>query len=274
MPVDPLRELDLGNDFLSAVLTLLEGKPLADIGFDYHSWSMYPAPMPTPPDFHTQGEDYPRHGDLMAKVREAATAHGFGGDHIISGESGMAGTAEMERLQAGYMVRMNVYAMSLGHQMMCWTSILEYSHYADNIIFAHTGLINNPLNADPVSYKKLAYYTQKKMVEVLEGSAWRAMQMVADTDNVRVYRLAKGGRSIYVVWWDFFNDPSYVSGASKVVRLTGLRVGSVRVTEAIPSAENGSEISDYAAAFATQEREITDCGVELTLGDSPVFVEE
>ncbi|MBI3569752.1 MAG: hypothetical protein HY082_01420, partial [Gammaproteobacteria bacterium] len=123
------------------------------------------------------------------------------------------------------------------------------------------------------SHKKLAYYTYKKMVEVLEDSDWKNIQAVRESDDVHVYKFVKNGKAIYVAWWDYFNDPAYTRGKAKPVTITGLQGSTATVTEAVPRFSSGAEVTDFNTAFNKGTLSIVNGTVTLTLGENPVFVE-
>jgi hypothetical protein len=268
MPVPILEDMIPEQNYFATVLGYLQGKGITDIGFDYHTWS-----MTNPPSYVTKGEDYVRNGDYIAKIKSIVGRAGFNGSNIISAESGMAGTLDMERDQAGYVVRMYLYSLSKGQKKVFWTTTSEYSHYADNVIFAHTGLIHNPLNADGLSHKKLAYYAYKKMAELIEGSDWGGMQTIQESNDVKVYKLMKNGRPVYVAWWDYYDNPLYIPGSTKQAIIYGITGSAVKLTEAVPLGNSGLDVADYTTAFHTEELAVSNGSVTLRLGENPVFVE-
>lgn len=271
-------ELEAGNDFLSEVLSLLVGKiPAdADIGYDFHNWSMY-EDLSAPQHWQTKGEDYIDRVAIINKIKEIAESNGFSSSNIISLESGMAATQEMEPLQAGYVIRSYVASLANGQKKQFWTKTVEYN-YNENIIFAHTGLVHNPLNTDGLSHKKLGYYTYKLMIEKLEGSDWENIQTLIDSENnVYAYKFAKKetGEPVYVVWWDWFYDTDYEEGNTMIVDLAVGDVDSVIIIQAVPDAESGADLdeNDFPDFFATESKQVVEGTVTITLGINPVFVE-
>jgi hypothetical protein len=272
MPVPHISELNLGSNFLSDVLGYLKGRSLPDIGFDYHHWSV-DLSKPVSENWKTRGEDYRSSLEYINRIKTLAAGNGFSGSNIISGESGMAGTQAMEPDQAGYVIRAYVTNLAYGQKKQLWTSVIEYSQYNDAIIFAHTGLIHNPANSDGLSHKKLAYYSYKKLIEVLEGSDWSNIQTVQESDGIHVYRFTKNSKPVHVAWWDYFNDATYTPGMTKPASITGLQGSSALVTEAVPRFSSGAEVTGYQTAFTKATLTVTSGAVTLTLGESPVFVE-
>lgn len=81
----------------------------------------------------------------------------------------------------------------------------------------------------------------------------------------------KNNEPIWVAWWDYFDD----TGSSKTISLDVGSISSVKITEAVPDAEDGSKINanDYPDFFETETKIASSGKVKITLGESPVFVE-
>lgn len=151
----------------------------------------------------------------------------------------------------------------------------------DDGYFDHTGLIYDGRDSgDPgLGVKKLAYYTYKLMTEKLEGSNWDSTRTLIDgTDNVYAYKFIKAqtGKPIYVAWWDYFADSSYVHGNTKSVNLKIGNADSVRIIETVPDAQSGADLNpdEYPAFFASETKPVTNGTATIILGENPVFVEE
>lgn len=272
VPVPFLDDLMMEKNFLSDVLGYLEGSGLLDVGFDYHAWSV-DFGTPPPLNWQTKGEDYRVRVDFITKIKDIAFRHGFDSSHIISLESGMAATEEMEADQAGYVVRSYVSGLAHGQEKQFWTTTVEYGHKTDENMFTHMGIVHNPVNDDGLSHKKLAYYAYKKMVELLEGSDWNGVSTVQESGNVYVYRFRNNGRDIYVAWWDYFDDPSYVPGMTKAFSISGLQGETAQLVEAVPMYDTGAAVVDYASAFRTETLTVSGGSVTVSLGENPVYLE-
>jgi len=174
-----------------------------------------------------------------------------------------------------------VYGLSLGIDKIFWNLVFERSDYEPNHArpfpqnpFNHYGLIHNPTNNDGLSHKKLAYFTYKKMVEMLEGSDWKGMQTIRESGNVRIYKFVKYGKPIFVAWWDYLGDPTYSPGKTLSVSLTGLEGAAASVTEAVPRFATGAEVTTYSTAFRKVTLAVSNGTVRLSLGDSAIFVQQ
>jgi hypothetical protein len=168
-----------------------------------------------------------------------------------------------------------VHSLALNVKKIFWVGLLEDHNYGGlgvNNYWDCTGLINNPLN-DGESHNKLAYFTYKKMVEMLEGSEWNAIETLQDSGNVHIYKFMKNGNSVYVAWWDYFNDPSYSTAKTTLITLSGLQGTSAVVTESVPKFATGAEVTNYATAFNTSTLTISNGSLTFSLGENPVFME-
>jgi len=177
-----------------------------------------------------------------------------------------------EKEQASELLKRYVYSIAKGANKIFWTKLTEWSNFGGagvNNYFDNVGLIHNPAN-DGKSHKKLAYYTYRRMVEVLEGSDWDNIQTIQETDGIYIYKFTKQGKPIWVAWND--NDEP------KTVRITlDDNIKNLRITEAVPGYKTGKEVTDYSRAFnELQGRLLASYPVQLQfeLGDSPVFVKE
>jgi hypothetical protein len=188
-------------------------------------------------------------------------------------ESGLPVQTEKEQAQG--LIKTYVYGVAIGVDRIFWNLIYERSDYEPGHAipfpqnpFNHYGLINNPTNDDGLTHKKLAYYTYKKMVEVLEGSDWKNIQVIIESDAVHVYKLDKNSKPLYIAWWD-----GYAPGATKQVAITGLTGSAAIITESVPNYATGADITDYATAFPAKSLPIVSGTLTIILIDNPVFVE-
>jgi len=173
-----------------------------------------------------------------------------------------------ETYHASAVMKRYAYALASGVNKIYWAQIIEQHNFGgqSNGYFDNVALVNNPQNSDGLSHKKLAYYTYKKMVEVLEGSDWNNVQTVQEKDGIYIYKFTKNGKSIWVGW----NDNS----ASKTVEINTGNVKQVKITEAVPRYETGKDVVDYNKAFNVETKPAQGDKTTITLKDKPVFVEE
>jgi hypothetical protein len=177
-------------------------------------------------------------------------------------------TFHSEKKQALDLSKGYLYSRANGVQKIFWVTLTEWHNFGGQIngVFDNVGLINNPKNSDGLSHKKLAYYTYKKMTEILKGSDWDNIGTIQESDGVYVYKFKKGSKNIWVAWNDNF--------ASKTITISGISSNQVKITEAVPKYETGKEVTDYNTAFETETKVVNGGKITITLKDKPVFVEE
>jgi hypothetical protein len=209
------------------------------------------------------------HIDLKKKMIFLETAIYDGDPHYASGHplSFITLPLQTEFQQASGLVRSYIFAIAQGVDKIFWNEVFERYHFggAQRNPFNYYGLVNNPLNDDGRSHKKLAYYAYKKMVEVLEGSDWKNMVKVKEDGGIFIYRLDRQGKTTTIAW----DDGDVESG----VVVTGLKTPHVKVTNAVPIMNSGMEVVDYVMSFKERIVETEENSVRLMLGLNPVYIE-
>lgn len=157
--------------------------------------------------------------------------------------------------------------------------------------------------------KKLSWFSQKKLIEILKGFDYLRVENVnTGVPNTFVYKLIKNDtqKPVYVVWWDWWKDyprkeaeteeckkahtGDYISmdkcvneldkeKISKSVTLNFADVGRIKVTEALPKHTVGAQVNDYNTGFNFYETNDKDDGSSdnnytITLGKKPIYIEE
>lgn len=242
-------------------------------------------------DFHWYGNatgDYRDAKDVYEHIRSVLKADGFPtipfwitemgsySGYPISVLSSTHYSRQTEQQQAMDYFKRFVYPLSFGVKNVFPAFGLMEGFKYDGGYFDYTGLIYDGWgNYDlGLGIRKLGYYTYKKMTEMLEGSNWNSIETLQKSDNVYIFKFTKNNTPIYVAWWDYFDEPSFVPGNTKTISITGVQGNSVLVTEAVPKFSTGKDVTDYAAAFSTQTVSALRGTVTLTLTENPVFVEE
>jgi len=184
---------------------------------------------------------------------------------------------QTEGQQAGDYFRRYIYSTSRGVEKVFGAFGLIEGFKHDDGYFDHTGLIYDGMGPDDpgMGVKKLGYYTFKKMTESLDGADWTTLETLHDgaaTDRLFLFRIMKDGEPVYIAWWDYFDDPAYVSGATRNLVIEDLGDGELRVTSVIPRAVSGSQVTDYATAFTELRVPAEDGSATLTIGEEPVIV--
>lgn len=247
-------------------------------------------------DFHWYGNatgDYRGAKEIYNYIRSVLNADGFpqvpiwitemgsySGDPVPVSQGPADWPPQTEREQALDYFKRFIHPLSFGVKKIFAAFGLIEGFKFDGGYFDNTGLIYDGWDAPGetpcdlgLGVKKLGYYTYKKMTGMLEGSDWDTIQTISESDDVYIFRVSKNGKSVHIVWWDYFDDPAYVPGATKQVALSGLPSVTVSVTEVVPDAETGAEITDYQSAFTTTTEEVVAGNISINIGDSPVIVE-
>ncbi|MFQ5498202.1 MAG: hypothetical protein ACE5FH_00885 [Candidatus Zixiibacteriota bacterium] len=175
---------------------------------------------------------------------------------------------QSEQQQAADYVKRYIHPLSFGvGKVFCAFGLVEgFKH--DNGYFDHTGLIYDGLDSDDLGLgcKKLGYFAYKKMTETLEGANWDSTQVIATgVSDVYAYRFVRNDSSIFVAWWDYFNDPGYIAGDSIQFTLSGLNFDTALITDAVP-------YDTFATSFVTIERPVIATSVIVALKEIPVYV--
>ncbi|MBF0457289.1 MAG: hypothetical protein HQK99_05275 [Nitrospirae bacterium] len=176
-------------------------------------------------------------------------------------------TPQTDNDQAIGVVKTYVYALSIGVNKIFWNDVMELYNFGGNPKdpFNFYGLVNNK-NNDGYSFKKLSYYTYKKMVETLEGSDWKNITTVLDSGGVFVCRFTKNGKYTWVVWND---NPT-----ASTVNLTSTSLSPLKVTVSVPNATWGWQISDYSSSFIPTTIAVNGGHFNVVAGKVPFYVEE
>ncbi len=231
----------------------------------------------------------------FSNVEIWSTENGTYSGSDIDMQSGLA-PLQTESAQAGELLKRYIYSLANGIKKIFWKNIeesanysviLNHNDYYDNIGLVYNGCgIDNGVftcSADGVGddlgtgIKKLGFYSYKLMTEKLEGSNWDNIETIIDNYNNKfAYKFINEnvGKSVYVAWWDFFDEPNYNMGDSTLVTFTEISANQVLVTSAVPNYSFGINITDYNTAFKIDTLNVTNNSVSFYLKDKPVFMEE
>ena len=206
-------------------------------------------------------------------VTEMGTYSGF-----PAGEAGTPYSYQTELQQASDYLKRFVFSLSIGVKKIfpafgLMEGLTNTDGYFDHTGFIYDGVGSNDLR---LGEKKLAYYSYKKMVEVLEGSDWDNIVKITEDDvnNVYIYKFTKNGKPIYVAWWDYFNKTGYNLGDSIAVTISGLSSTAASVTQAVPKYTSGINVTDYNTAFVIDTLNVQGGSVTFYIKENPVYVEE
>lgn len=267
--VGGMIDIPVAFDFFEPILKKLNGKYI-DV-FDFHL-------------FGGSKDDYRKSKPIYETVRKTLDNNGYKNTEIWILETGtpsgspvdeitgqpFPGPAISEKDQASNLIKRLIYPLTFGVKktFWAWAMVEGMSPIDNNDVFDNTGLIYDGVGENDLGYgvKKLSYYAYKKMVEILEGSDWNKIQTIQESDGIYIYKFTKQGKPIWVAW----NDNS----ASKTIMIPGITSNQAKITESIPKYESGKEVTDYSTAFNTETKSANGGKITITLGDTPVFVEE
>jgi hypothetical protein len=227
-------------------------------------------------DFHWYGTatgDYRLLGDALTVIQAKLQETGFGNIPIWVTEMGTysgdpvdfpfeALPYQSEEQQAADLLKRFVYPVSLGIEKVFPAFGLIEGFNDNDGYFSHTGLIYDGWGSNDrgPGVKKIGYYTYKVMTQKLEATTFDH-ELVGLPANVHGYAFARaGGSPITVLWYDDFSGGPPTQGVTLAVAAP-----SVRVTNAVTDQQGNITSTVLPATNGT---------VTLTLGQSPVFVED
>ncbi|MCI4625185.1 MAG: hypothetical protein L3V56_04395 [Candidatus Magnetoovum sp. WYHC-5] len=176
---------------------------------------------------------------------------------------------QTEKEQAAALVKVYVYGAYTGIDKVFWNQIVERHNFGgdEGNPFNFYGLVNNPANKDKASHKKLAYYTMKKLVEILDGVDWKNIEMIKYRDDCLMFKFDKSGKKVWVAWYD---------GGDEVdrVEMLGLTATDFKVTYVIPDYSSGKDVKDYDNSFKTLLLKANAGSITVEVKDIPAIIEE
>lgn len=184
---------------------------------------------------------------------------------------------QSEREQAMDFVKRHIHPLSIGVGKVFPAWGMMEGFQLDNGYFDHTGVIYDGRGPDDpgVGVKKLAYYTYKKMTELLDGTDWSTLTNLHDgteSDHVYLYRCEQDGNPVYIAWWDYFDEPGYQEGDTHAFEMTGLQDSCHLVRCLVPSVQTGQLVTNYATAFSVTNGMAIGGSMTIQLGKDPVVV--
>jgi len=226
-------------------------------------------------DFHFFGQatgDYRKIAAYAKSIKDLLKEEKMEAEFWITEMAAYSGSPTNESLQtekeqAEDLIKRYIISFSSDVKKVFWVTITEWYKFGGkpNGYFDNVGLVNNP-QQDSQNHKKLAYYTYKKMVEVLEGSDWDNIQTIQESDGIYIYKFTKQGKPIWVAW----NDNS----AEKQITISGINSAQAKITEAVPKHESGKDTTDHNTAFNVETKIVSNGKITIILSESPIFVEE
>ncbi len=196
-------------------------------------------------------------------VNKTASRYGFRPAPFESLE--VAVTATDESTQAKNIIKHHAYGLALGLKKIFWSGIKAVSDSG----LAKKGLPNDAFRANAIingdDTRRLAYYSYKKMVDILKDAEWDRTELIQEQEGVYIVKFY-AGKPVWIIW----ND----SGRSRKVTITlPNSQDKVRITKFVPSKNLGGDVLDYNTAFREESRQLQGGVLELSLNDdTPLFV--
>lgn len=211
-------------------------------------------------------DQYRRIRQMINEVHSTAKKYGFPEMPIYAHE--VAGDVVTEKAQAIDMVKRHVYPLGCGVRQIFWSGLKEaelkgggaYAEDPANSKFRENTFIKDN------DARKLAYYSYKKMTEVLDGFDHIHTRILIEKNDIYVIRFVKDKLPVWVAWYDG-NDTRRIK-----IDIPS-EIKSVTITGSMPKYASGADVSDYNTAFEAVSEKINDGSLELTLDTIPVYVE-
>ncbi len=192
---------------------------------------------------------------------------------VSEGKNPYSVTPFSESSQAQELVKRVSTALYYDVKIIDWFNLMDGPPLTNIAVKSGQEMAYGLIDADAI--KKLSYYTYKLMIEKLEESNLDEVQTISNLPvNVYAYRFVNKntGNPTYVVWWEYWAEPSATSKTVNIA-VSGISENAL-VTEAIPKYLSGAQVTNFAAAFNTETRTVSNGQVSLVLGENPVYVEQ
>ena len=229
--------------------------------------------------------------DVLSYLRQTLDRNGFNVPIWIANTDTFSGDPDdtrayeiverSESQQADDIVKTHVYALSRGVEKVIMEGFMEgYDGVKGCTYFNLVGLIYDGQLKEcgdlGFGIRKLSYYSYKLMTEKLEGSDWKNVETITGLpSNVYAYKFLKNNQPVWVLWWDYWHDPS---ASTKTVTLNLGVNGILKVTNSVPHFENGLKLQNSGVTypdFFDSELKVSSNGqITLQLNQNPVYIEK
>jgi hypothetical protein len=210
----------------------------------------------------SQDKQYEIYEHWLQDLDDTAARYGFKKVPFVNLE--LAGIHTPESNHAADLVKRHVFLLSLGIERILWSGIKAApaqgitNEQAENY-FRQVTLI------DGEDQRKLAYWSYKLMVDILDGADWaKTITLKKDRNGVFVFQFVKYGKPIWVMWNDSNTKAETVSIPAEIK--------TVAVIYAVPVAESGKDVRSYSSAFPRRYMEVMDGVLSVEIGTVPVFI--
>jgi hypothetical protein len=211
----------------------------------------------TPP-----AKQYRLYENWLKDLEETAGRYGFNKVPFVNLE--MAGAGFPEADHAADLVKRHVFLLGLGVERILWSGIKAapaqgLTREQEENYFRRVSLI------DGNDRRKLAYWSYKLMVAVLDGADWRkTATLEKDRDGAFSFQFFKHGKPIWVLW----NE-----GGSKEATISiPAGIETVTLVSAVPSAQTGKDVTSLDSAFPRRHLAVAAGRIRVEVGTVPLFI--
>jgi hypothetical protein len=214
--------------------------------------------------YDQKGESHKRtfYKELMADIDQTGLNYGFEPAPYVALE--VAGVDKPEFDQAVDLIKRHVILLSLGVERILWSGIQaapkeRLSPKQANNYFRQVTLL------DGEGQKKLAYFTYKLMVNVLDGSDWKKTEYSLTDEGISIFKFFNNSNPIWVIWRENEDQSMFKLGVPQNTR-------KLDIIETVPNAKSGKDIIGYNNAFKKETRDLSTQAVEIQIGDIPLII--
>ena len=192
------------------------------------------------------------------------TSHRYGFKNVPFVNLEMAGSYFPEKTHAANMVKRHVFLLSLGVEKIFWSGLKAapekgLARHQKNNYFRQVTLI------DGDDQRKLAYWSYKLMVDMLDGADWhRTISIKKNKKGCFVFKFTKHGRPIWAMWNDDGESTENITIPPEIKR--------VAIVHAVPDAKTGKDVFGYKNSLSREYRQVKNGQVSIELSAMPIFV--
>lgn len=176
----------------------------------------------------------------------------------------VSGSTKSERLQAEDLIKRHIYLLALGVKKVFRSGLKAapiemLNERQRNDYFRNVAIITGD------NKKKLAYYSYKLLIEILDGADLKETETIRSDKGVFVYKFINKNKPIWVLWDDTNRDSTVTISLPK-------NLHTVKIIKAIPEGENNFGQLDSTNSVSTEDKKNTSNSLELTIDSTPRFV--
>ncbi len=175
----------------------------------------------------------------------------------------VAGIYSPEKMHAIDLIKRFVYPFSLGARKVFWSGLIEKP--TGSPMGRKIDLFENVPLIDSSGTRKLAYYSLKKLVSVLDGFEPLKTVTIKDADDTYIFKFTRNMLPVWVMWHDG-------EGSTKERIKIPSGNQSLILTETILPLESGRSVTVSSPSFRKSIIKISDDSAEVEIGEVPLIV--